>query len=107
MTDNLSIQLLAIGYHPEIMQVLHRLMNSHSGWQGDIALSLEEGLQQLSDKTYDGVLLGVGVTPEDEATISAAIEKQQLPTRIIRHYGGGSGLLENEVRTVFENLQHK
>ncbi len=107
MTDNLSLQLLAIGYHPEIMQVLHRLINSHSGWQGTIALSLEEGLQHLSEKNYDGVLLGVGVTGEDEAVISQAIKQQQLPTRIIRHYGGGSGLLENEVRTVFENLQHK
>ncbi|MBV8251551.1 MAG: hypothetical protein JO154_03010 [Chitinophaga sp.] len=107
MTDKLSLHLLAIGYHPEIMQVLHRLMNSHSGWHGTIALSLEEGLQQLTEYPYDGVLLGVGVTPEDEAIIRAAIEKQELFTRIIRHYGGGSGLLENEVRAEFENLQQQ
>ncbi|NIG54824.1 response regulator receiver protein [Chitinophaga sp. Cy-1792] len=107
MTSNISLRLLAIGYHPEIMQVLHRLMNSHSGWKGDIATSLEEATSLITNNTYDGILLAVGVTPEDETFIRTQVEITAPDTKIIRHYGGGSGLLENEIRTTFENLTTK
>lgn len=98
MTDKTSIQLLAIGYHPEIMQVVHRLINSHDGWQGTIAASMDEAAQLLQRNAYDGILLCAGVTEADEAQV----RNIAAGTRAIRHYGGGSGLLENEIRMAFD-----
>ncbi|SHM48066.1 hypothetical protein SAMN05444266_108224 [Chitinophaga jiangningensis] len=98
MTDKSSLNLLAIGYHPEIMQVVHRLINSHNGWNGTIANSLEQAATLLHSNNYDGILLCAGVNEADEAQVRNIASN----ARIIRHYGGGSGLLENEIRIAFE-----
>ncbi|MBV7531036.1 hypothetical protein [Chitinophaga sp. sic0106] len=98
MTNKSSLNLLAIGYHPEIMQVVHRLINSHNGWHGTIAESLAQAQQLLQNNAYDGILLCAGVSQADEAQVNNIATN----TRIIRHYGGGSGLLENEIRIAFE-----
>ncbi|MBO9732457.1 MAG: hypothetical protein J7623_27695 [Chitinophaga sp.] len=99
MTDKSSLNLLAVGYHTEIMEVVHRLINKHEGWTGTTAGSLLEALALLQQHPYDGILLCAGVSIADEAQIKQAAAAQN--TRIIRHYGGGSGLLENEIRMAF------
>jgi DNA-binding response OmpR family regulator len=91
----MQVKLLAIGYDPAIMKVVERLLNSHAGWTGIVAPTKEEGLAKLKDEPYDAVLLCVGVTAQDEASFREAAKS---PAKVIRHYGGGSGLLENEVR---------
>ncbi|WP_133996031.1 hypothetical protein [Dinghuibacter silviterrae] len=84
------------------MKVVERLLNSHEGWQGVVALTREEGLKKLNGDLYDAVLLCVGVTETDEVEFRKAATNQ---TKVIRHYGGGSGLLENEIRSAVSDTR--
>jgi len=103
MNHNAQLHLLAVGYDTAIMQVVERLLNSHEGWNGTIALSREDGLARLSAATFDAVLLCVGVSASDEAIFREAVATHHPATKIIRHYGGGSGLLENELRAALDH----
>ena len=107
MTNEISLNILAVGYHQEIMQVLKRLMNNHAGWKGTIALSMPEALDMLHTQQFDALLLCAGVSDEDEQALQHVLTTKQADTKLIRHYGGGSGLLENEIRTAFENYESK
>lgn len=103
MDDNMQIKLLAIGYDPAIMQVVERLLNSHAGWEGVIALTTAEGLEKIKSNHYNAILLCVGVSSTDEEIFRSAVSHHQLSTIVIRHYGGGSGLLENELRAALDH----
>lgn len=103
MDQNISLKLLAIGYDPAIMQVVERLLNSHAGWEGVVALTREEGLEKISNGKYDAVLLCVGVSAADEEALRQAVHHHHSSTKVIRHYGGGSGLLENELRAALDH----
>nr|WP_295864634.1 hypothetical protein [uncultured Chitinophaga sp.] len=103
MDQNISLKLLAIGYDPAIMQVVERLLNSHAGWEGIAALTREEGLEKTISGYYDAILLCVGVSAEDEEAIRQAVSHHSSSTKVIRHYGGGSGLLENELRAALDH----
>ncbi|MBC9911996.1 hypothetical protein [Chitinophaga varians] len=105
MDHNISLKLLAIGYDPAIMQVVARLLNSHAGWEGVTALTSEEGLEKISSGKYDAVLLCVGVSTADEGIFRQAVATHHPSTIVIRHYGGGSGLLENELRAALDHHQ--
>lgn len=102
--DN-HLKLLAVGYDPAIMQVVGRLLNSHDGWNGVVALTREEGLEKLLKENYDALLLCVGVSADDEKEFHRTVNNHHLSTIIIRHYGGGSGLLENELRAALDHQQ--
>ncbi|NML41916.1 hypothetical protein HHL17_32325 [Chitinophaga sp. G-6-1-13] len=103
MDHNIPLKLLAIGYDPAIMQVVERLLNSHAGWEGVIALTGAEGLEKISTGNYDAILLCVGVSVADEGTFREAVNTHHSSTIVIRHYGGGSGLLENELRAALDH----
>ena len=92
-----TLNILAIGSNHAIMEVVLRLINQHPGWVGDLAPSVEAGLGLLSAEKYGIVLLCGGVSVEEESVLRSASAKLAVPPRIIRHYGGGSGLLENEI----------
>lgn len=101
------ISILAIGYHQPIMEVVHRLINSHGNWQGDLALSLDAARTKLAKGVYDAVLLCVGVSSEDEAILTQIMKTSLPKARMIRHFGGGSGLLESEIRKTMEQQPFK
>ncbi|QJB33146.1 hypothetical protein HF324_17860 [Chitinophaga oryzae] len=103
MDQNISLKLLAIGYDPAIMQVVERLLNSHAGWEGVVALTREEGLAKTSNEKYDAILLCVGVSAADEEAVRQAASHHHPSAKVIRHYGGGSGLLENELRAALDH----
>ncbi|MCW3463942.1 hypothetical protein [Chitinophaga nivalis] len=105
MNNNIQLKLLAIGYDAAIMQVVERLLNSHDGWEGVIALTPAAALEKIGTGNYDAILLCVGVSTTDEAAFRAAVTARHLTTIIIRHYGGGSGLLENELRAALDHQQ--
>lgn len=98
MKNESSLKILAIGFHPEIMSVLDRLINSHSGWTGTIVSSIYDAKRKLREDAFDALLLCVGVSELDEQILQETIHELKADTKIIRHYGGGSGLLENEIR---------
>lgn len=95
-----NLNILAIGRNAEIMQVVYRLINAHEGWKATIALTDEEAVLHLGREPYDIILLCAGISKEEEEIWRKQLLQSAPGTIIIRHYGGGSGLLENEILAV-------
>ena len=93
----LRVSILVIGRNIEIMETILRLINSQANWQGFGALTDEEALKLFPAQPIDLVLIGGGVDESSEQKLSAAFKMTNPAIKIIRHYGGGSGLLFNEI----------
>lgn len=94
--DNLRI--LVIGRHAQIMDTVLRLLHTQAGWQAAGALTDEEAKRLFATQPFDLVLIGGGVEENAEAVLRNEFSARNPAIKIIRHYGGGSGLLFNEVR---------
>lgn len=102
-----QLNILALGRNPEIMVVMNRLLNTPAGWHGVTVHTPEEALAAFSQGAFHIVLLCAGISPEEEAGLTVQL-LQLYPSVIIRrHYGGGSGLLKNEIQYVLDrkNIQ--
>lgn len=91
------LRILSFVANPQILPVLDRLVNKQDGWSGDRAPNLSTASEQLQAEEYDFVLLGAGTGSEERAALQEIIDVRKLKTRLIDHFGGGSGLLYAEV----------
>ncbi|WP_069658937.1 hypothetical protein [Arcticibacter eurypsychrophilus] len=94
-----KITIIAAGEHAEIMKTVLRLINNNPDWEGEIALSIEELGEKLSNNSYDLILLGAGI---DEVRLRALLHDLRLEIPVVLHYGGGSGLLLSEIQQVID-----
>lgn len=91
-------RILAVGTHPEVMPVIERLIRSQEGWEPVVASCASEAMTTLaSDACVDVLLVGAGLSPEEEAQLHAAAGAQTPKVPVVAHYGGGSGLLFAEI----------
>lgn len=95
--ENRTINILAIGRNAEIMQVMQRLINVPEKWTGVAVTTDEEAVAAFGRGKYDMVLLCAGISTEEEGVLRAQLLQLDPEVIVIRHYGGGSGLLENEI----------
>jgi PleD family two-component response regulator len=101
--DNRKLRILAIGRNAEIMTVMQRLLNAPDNWTGLAVTTNEAAIAAFSQEAFDIVLLCAGVSTEEEATLSAQFRQQAPDVIVKRHYGGGSGLLKNEIQYALEH----
>ncbi|SHN29977.1 hypothetical protein [Chitinophaga sp. CF418] len=98
-----QLRILAVGRNAEIMTVMHRLLNAPDNWTGITVTADEAARAAFEKEAFDIVLICAGVSTEEEAVLTAYF-KQHSPAVIVkRHYGGGSGLLKNEILYALEN----
>lgn len=97
-----QLNILAIGRQAAIMDVMQRLINVAGKWTGKAVVTDEEAITAFSGDTFDMVLLCAGINEEEETSLRKQLLSLRPTTTIIRHYGGGSGLLENEIRAAME-----
>jgi hypothetical protein len=95
-------QILVVGLHPALLKTVLHLVNGHVGWVGIGAASAEEATTLLEAKPLDLLLLTNGLGGGEEALLRATATALQPGIPIIQHYGGGSGLLEGEIRAALE-----
>jgi DNA-binding NarL/FixJ family response regulator len=93
-----SVRILIIGRHAQIMETVLRLIHTQQDWKAIGALSDSEAIEEFKAGNFDLVLIGGGVTEESERSLKNEFEKINPQIKMIRHYGGGSGLLFNEVQ---------
>lgn len=93
-----ALHILAIGRNPEIMAVIDRLLNTPENRTGTTVTTDEEALAAFQNATFDLVLLCVGISEQEGAALTAQLLQLQPGVPVIRHYGGGSGLLDNEIK---------
>ena len=96
----MEINILAIGRDKGILEVLERLINSHEGWKGTVVMTAEAVFAALGEREYRIVFVSAGITAEEEQLLRQRIEQQYPGVVVTRHFGGGSGLLENEVLSI-------
>lgn len=99
-----KVEILVFGKHSDILQVVLRLINANPNWQAEGTMEAEEVIEKCQLNAYDLLLLGGGIAQEEENKIRAMLGKLRPELKIIQHFGGGSGLLSNEIRAAIENI---
>lgn len=97
------INILYIGRHPEILETVVRLLNANEEWFGAGAETDEMAMELFEKINFQIVLLGCGIEPESEEKLRAFFQAQNPNCAVVQHYGGGSGLLKNEILSALEN----
>jgi DNA-binding NarL/FixJ family response regulator len=95
--------ILVIGRHPQIMETVLRLLNQESGFEALGALTDDEAKPKFQSNLFDLVLLGGGVEDYSENDLRREFSRINPAIKMIRHYGGGSGLLFNEIQEALHN----
>jgi len=97
-----KLNILYIGRHPEIRETVVRLINKHEHWKGAGAGTDEEAYILGREDIFDIILLGCGIKEESEQQLRDFFMQQSPGIIIIQHYGGGSGLLANEIKEALD-----
>lgn len=98
-----KIQILVIGRETDILQTVLRLINKNDNWNATGTGEDETAIELFHQHPYDLVLLGGGIEADSEIKLRKIFTLQNPDIKIIQHWGGGSGLLENEIRAALEN----
>ena len=100
-----TLQFLVIGKNQEILDTLKRIIENNEGWKAEIKSDVSVCYDYIKKNQVDIVLLSSGLEEDFEKDIKIFCENFDQDVKVIDHYGGGSGLLKNEVYTHFPNLQ--
>lgn len=90
-------EILVVGRNAEILATIVRLINNNEKWSGTGCQTDEEALQLFNEKAFDVVLIGGGIDSTSEALLTEKFKALRPDIRIVKHYGGGSGLLTTEI----------
>ncbi|MFD0939225.1 hypothetical protein [Pedobacter boryungensis] len=91
------IQILVVGTHKPIMETIARLIDRDKIWQATIALSFADAIDICLQKNFSVVLIGAGIEEGQELQLKEHLAKSKPNIPIVKHYGGGSGLLFAEI----------
>ncbi|HEY4151453.1 MAG TPA: hypothetical protein VGM41_21085 [Chitinophagaceae bacterium] len=90
-------EILVIGTNPEILKTILRLLNNKEGWCATGAVNMEEAIAVFITKDFNLVLLGAGLSEDEEQQVRSRLSSLNPSILFVPHYGGGSGLLYAEV----------
>lgn len=99
------LHFLVIGKNQEILDVLKRVIENNEGWTADVQTDENFCYEYIRQNKVDIVLLSSGLEDEFEKEIKIFCNGLDKKVKVIDHYGGGSGLLKNEVYSLFPNLR--
>jgi PleD family two-component response regulator len=100
-----TLNFLVIGKNQEILETLKRIIENNEGWNAEIQTDENICYDYVKENQVDVVLLSSGLEVEFENEIKIFCKNLDKEVKVIDHYGGGSGLLKNEVYSLFPNLQ--
>ncbi|MGF1922752.1 MAG: hypothetical protein ACQUHE_01135 [Bacteroidia bacterium] len=89
------VKILIIGTNRPIMETIERLINKEGIWEATIAFSAEEAMSVFSEDDFKVALLCAGL--ENELKVREALLHLKPDVPVVKHYGGGSGLLFAEI----------
>ena len=95
-------EILIIGRNVDILQTVVRLVNNNPEWIGTGAVTDEEAIEKFHHHHFDVVLLTNGIGSGEEKKLRKIFTHQDTDITIIQHYGGGSGLLQSEIREALD-----
>jgi hypothetical protein len=98
----MKTKILAIGRNEEILQTVLRLINKNEAWEASGALTDEAAFRLFDSLQPSLVLLCSGISEASEQALRTYFTGANPALNIIQHYGGGSGLLSNEIIQALE-----
>lgn len=90
-------EILVIGTNDKILQVVLRLLNTNVSWKATGVSTPEDAIAKCRETHYQVLLIGAGLTDNEEVQLSTNIRHIHPAIHVIPHYGGGSGLLFAEI----------
>ena len=99
-----ELRFLVIGKNQEILATLKRIIENNEGWKAEILSEEDECFEQLKTQLFDLLLLSSGLEEAFEEKVKIFASELPNPVKVIEHFGGGSGLLKNEVYQAFPEL---
>lgn len=91
------IDILVVCSNADIAIVIERLINNRPEWKATVVENEEAAIDILHSKDYKIVLLGVGTDLQTVRKMRALFSILKPGIQFVQHYGGGSGLLYNEI----------
>ncbi|WAC42336.1 hypothetical protein [Pedobacter sp. SL55] len=98
--------ILIVCTNQRIAETIARLIDQREDWNAFIALSLQSALERCNAIKFDIALIGSGITATDEEEIKLHLKKLEMKTQVVKHYGGGSGLLYAEIYQALDKNNH-
>lgn len=98
-----KVNILYVGKHMEILETVVRLINKNQEWNGLGTADYDMAMALFTNLDLDLVLLGCGIAEEDERMLRDYFKALKPYVKIVQHYGGGSGLLYNEISSALYN----
>ncbi len=89
------IEILIVGTNKPIMETIERLINKGGIWRATIAFTADEALKKFNEKGFKLVLLCAGL--DEELSLKEKLHQLNPNLPVVKHYGGGSGLLFAEI----------
>jgi DNA-binding NtrC family response regulator len=93
----MEANILVVGRDRAILEVIHRLIDGHEGWHATTTETEEAALKAFKEKKYTIVFVSAGFSAQEEEAMRQKLTQLDPDVVVTRHYGGGSGLLENEI----------
>lgn len=103
----MTTEILVIGRNKEILMTLLRLINQNPEWSARGAMLDEEAIELFHSRDFDMVLLSSGIEEESEKKLRSLFSFQNPDITILQHYGGGSGLLSNEIKEAIDKHKYQ
>lgn len=100
----MKVTILVVGRHEEIMQTLLRIIHKNENWTAKAAMTDEEAIALFDTHQFDIVLLSSGIDEASEQMLRSSFQSKDPAIPVIQHYGGGSGLLSNEITQVLGEI---
>lgn len=91
------INILIVCANQPIAATIARLIDKMDDWHASVALSLNEAMENCYAKTFEVILIGSGITQAQEDVLKLHLDKLKANSVVVKHYGGGSGLLYAEI----------
>ena len=97
-------QILIIGRNEKIVSILEKAINSYEHFSALSIVDDEKAIELFHQYDFTIVLLSSGIEANDEKKLRTLFQHQNKNIMIIQHYGGGTGLLKNELRQAVDQL---
>lgn len=90
-------EILIVGTNKPIMETIARLIDKEEKWVATIAHAIDEAFALCQIKDFSLALICAGLSKEEESQLSLNLKQSKADLPIVKHYGGGSGLLYAEI----------
>lgn len=95
--ENQVPKILIVGCNKPIVETIGRLINNNGKWSSVMAFSVAEAVQLCKLQEMSLVLMGAGLSEEEEIQLKNDLAQLLPHLPVVKHYGGGSGLLFAEI----------